>query len=427
VVSRARSAGSCHARRAAVEPVLEDSGPGPPEVTVLGGPAEGAAAPAVEAPPVLRRLLVGLAAVAVLVAAVLGQRSERAPTTSECPEPCLAPDALVLGTALPVSGVLAPLGAAQQRGVQRELDRVNAAGGVEVAGQRRRVELLVRDTRSLPDEAGQAALILVRGPFRPIALIGPCTPPVPMARVAESREVPLVTGCQPLPPVGPAPPRHTWEVAPTEDERARAVFAALRTSPSRRVGLFLSNDRSEAPWTTAGRRAGFDVVGTYRPLGQDWSSAVGQAAAADVEVVVAVTQPPAGIGLWRTLRAQGVEPRSAYASEAGLASAWYAAVGRDGDGTLTDVVHPSLSGRAAPAAVDDAVAAVSTELTRVLLDGLRRTTTEQRPALDAALAGVRTQVAGRQVRFLGDRASRLPVRLGRWEGGRLVPLDAVGP
>ena len=398
--------------------------PRAPEVTVLGGPTGCAPAPGAGAHPVLRRLLVGLAAVAVLVAAVLVQRSEPAPTTPDCPEPCLPPDALVLGAALPVSGVLAPLGAAQQRGVQRELDRVNAAGGVEVAGERRRVEMLVHDTGSVPDVAGQAALILVRGPSRPIALIGPCTPPVPMVRVAESRGVPLVTGCQPLPPVGPAPPRSTWEVAPAEDERARAVLAALATSPTGRVGLFLTHDRSEVPWTSAGRRAGADVVGTYRPQGQDWSSAVAQAAADGVEVVVAVTQPPAGIGLWQALRAQGLSPRSAYASEAGLGSAWYAAVGGTADGTLTDVVHPSVPARAAPAEVDDAVATVSSELTHVLVDGLRRTTTAQRPALDAALAGVGTEVAGRPVRFLGDRASRLPVRLGRWDGGRLVPLDA---
>ena len=407
--------------------MAEDRSPRPPEVTVLGGPPEGAGAPPAQGRPVLGRLLVGLAAVAVLGAAVLGQRDERPPPAAECPEPCLPPDAVVLGTALPVSGVLAPLGAAQQRGVQRELDRVNAEGGVEVAGERRRVELLVRDTGSVPDVAGQAALILVRGPFRPVALIGPCAPPVPMVRVAESRQVPLVTGCQPLPPVGLGPPRHTWEVAPAEDERARAVLAALERSPSRRTGLFLSHDRPEGPWAAAARRAGFDVVGTYRPLGQDWSSAVLQAVADGVEVVVAVTQPPAGIELWRTLRAQGVEPKSAYASEAGLGSAWHAAVGADGDGTLTDVVHPSVRGRAVPREVDDAVTAVSSELTRVVLDGLRRTTAAERPALDAALAGVRTEVAGREVRFLGDRASRVPPRLGRWEGGRLVPLDAPGP
>lgn len=398
----------------------------PVEVTVRGGSAGGAPAPEVQERPRLLRLLIALAGIAVLVAAVLGQRQERTLRHDECREPCLPPGALALGAALPLSGVLAPLGAAQQRGVEHVLARINEAGGLEVAGERRRVALLVRDTRSLPDVAGQAALILVRGPARPIALLGPCTPPVPMVRVAESRAVPLVTGCQPLPPVGPAPPRHTWEVSPEEASRAAAAFAALRSSPARRVGLFLSNDRAEEPWRTAAGRAGFQVAATYRPLGQDWSAAVEDAAADRVEVVVAVTQPPEGISLWRELSDSDVARRSAYASEAGLGSAWYAAVGRDGDGTVTDLVHPSVSAPAVPREVDAAVTTVSSELTRVLLDGLRRTQGLERPDLDAALGEVGTEVAGQQVRFLGDRASRLPVRLARWEGGRLVPLPAAG-
>ena len=215
-------------------------------------------------------------------------------------------------------------------------------------------------------------------------------------------------------------------MAPDDVSRAAAAFAALRTSASRRVGLFLTNDRAEQPWTAAGERAGFDVVATYRPLGPDWSAAVAQAAADGVEVVVAVTQPPAGIALWQALRAAGLERRAAYASEAGLGSAWYAAVGRDGDGTVTDLVHPSTTAPARPPQLDAAVTELSTELTQVLLDGLRRTRAPERAELDAALAGVRTEVAGEQVRFLGDRASRLPVRLARWQDGRLVPLPSSG-
>jgi ABC-type branched-subunit amino acid transport system substrate-binding protein len=141
-----------------------------------------------------------------------------------------------------------------------------------------------------------------------------------------------------------------------------------------------------------------------------------------VQVVVAVTQPPEGIGLWEELRRQGVRPRAAYASEAGLGSAWYAAVGRQGDGTLTDLVHPLADGPATPEEVDDAVAVLSSELTRVLLDGLRRARAPERPELRAALAGATAQVAGTDVRFDRDQASRLPVRLARWEDGLLRPF-----
>jgi len=320
-----------------------------------------------------------------------------------------------------VTGELAPFGIAQQRGVERALAEVDGRGGLEVAGERRPVRLLVRDTRSQPDVAGQEALVLVRGPFDLLGLLGPCSPPVAMVRVAESREVPLVTGCQPLPPVGPVPLRHTWEVAPSEAERAREVLRALRTSPGRQVGLFLSNDRSAAPWLSAAVQAGYGAPGTYRPQGRDWSAAVRQAAQDGVQVVVAVTQAPEGIGLWLELARQGVRPRTAYASEAGLGSAWQAVVGQRADDVLTDLVHP-LEGPATPQQVDEAVTAVSAELTRVLLDGLARARATTRTELAAALTGATARVAGTDVRFGGDRASRPPVRLGRWKGGRLHPV-----
>ena len=395
--------------------------PAPPVVTIRGGPPARLPRPDQPGRGTLLPLLVGLAALAVVAAAVLGQRSSPLPAP-DCGERCREPLPLVVGAALPLTGVLAPFGRAQQRGVEQALDEVAAAGGVDVAGERRQVELLVRDTRSLPDVAGQQALILVRGPFRVVALLGPCTPPVAMVRVAESRQVPLVTGCQPLPPLGPVQLRHTWEVAPGERDRAEAVFDALAGARGRRVALFLSNDRAADPWTAAAARAGFDVA-PYRPQGQDWARAVSQAAADAADVVVAVTQPPEGIALWAELGAQGVDPELAYASEAGLGSGWYAAVGRAGEGTLTDVVHgPAGSDGTRPVDPDEAVAAVSAELTRVLLDGLQRAAAAQRREVSDALTGASGSVAGRTVRFLGDHASRVPVRLGRWEDGRLVPV-----
>lgn len=393
--------------------------PSVPEITVRGGPD--GVAPAAAAAPGRRGVLLAVAALAVGVGVALVQGRESAPGRPACPDPCASAGALVVGTVLPTTGVLAPFGRAQERGVQRVVDEVNADGGLEVAGRRRRVELLVRDTTSLPDVAGQSTLVLARGPYGLLGLIGPCSPPVAMVSVAESRQVPLVTGCQPLPRTGARPLRHTWEVAPEESRRAAAVFAALRPSAGSPVGLFLSNDREAEPWTTAARHAGFGRVRTYRPQGREWGPAVAQAARDGVAVVVAVTQPPEGIGLWRELHDQGVVPRQAYASEAGLGSAWTTAVGRDADGTLTDVVHPA-AGPLSPVEVDDGVATVSAELTRVLVDGLRRTRAAERPALEVALDGAGGRVSGADVRFRADRASPLPVRLGRWQDGRLVPL-----
>lgn len=314
----------------------------------------------------------------------------------------------MIGAALPLTGELAALGAAQREGAERAVARVNEDGGLDVGGTRRPVELAVRDTGSVAEAAAQFALILVRGPEEVVALLGPCTPPLSLVRVAEARLVPLLTGCQPLPAAGL---HHTWQVGPTEDARAAAVFTALADAgPARRTALLLSNERAEQPWSAAAAGAGFSVVSTGRPTGADWAGAVAQAAAAGADVVVAVTRSPEGARLWAELDRQDLEPRSAYVSEAGLGSPWYAAVGRDGDGVLTDDVHPpTTAGRQGPgpARADLAVTAVSDELATALLEAVAAAGSTGRGAVNAQLA---------------TAATPAPARLAQWRDGELVPV-----
>ena len=160
----------------------------------------------------------------------------------------------------------------------------------------------------------------------------------------------------------------------------------------------------------------------------DWVPAVRRAAGQRPDVVVAITQPPEGIALWRELAAQQVRPELAYASDAAAGSAWFHALGSSGEGTLTDAVHAAVpapgggGGRPGPAGADEAVTAVSAELTRVLLDGLRRAGDPTRDAVETALTSATGSVDGTVVRFAGDRSSRLPHRLAVWQDGELVPV-----
>lgn len=331
------------------------------------------------------------------------------------------PDPVVLGSALPLTGILAPLGQAQQRGLQDAVARVNAAGGVDVGGEQRQIEVVVRDSRSLPEVAGQTALVLVRGRFDVAALVGPCAPPAAVVRVAESRDVPLVSGCEPLPPLGPRPLQYTWQVAPDESERAAAVFGELASAGPGPVALFLSNDRSEAVYVEQARLAGLQLTGSYRPNGGSWREAVSVARADGAAMVVAVTQAPEGIGLWRELRAQRWQPERAYSNEAGMSSAWSAAVGADSEGVLTDLVHPRALGGDGEN-LDRAVTTVSDELTRVLLDAVDGSPVSAREALNTSLAGAGGIVAGSPVAFVDSHQSRTPYTLARWQDGALTAL-----
>ncbi|CAN5220137.1 hypothetical protein BH24ACT10_BH24ACT10_00590 [soil metagenome] len=221
-------------------------------------------------------------------------------------------------------------------------------------------------------------------------------------------------------------------MAPAEADRAATVFACLRAARGRRVALFLSNDRPGDAYTQAADRSGFDVVGTYRPVGTDWATAVSEAVGQRADVVVAITQAPEGIALWHELTAQGLRPELAYASEAASGSAWYRAVGPAAEGTLTDAVHPPPAGagrgraRPGPGGADDAVATVSSDLTRVLLDALQKASSPTRDGVNAGLAQATGSVDGTTVRFTADHASRVPHRLARWQAGELVPVPA-GP
>lgn len=357
----------------------------------------------------------------------VGSACRDAAEPTDCGELCVVPNPVVLGAALPLTGVLAPLGQAQQEGVQQALARVNAAGGVDVGGEQRQVEVVVQDTRSLPEVAGQAALVLVRGRFDVAALLGPCAPPATVVRMAEARDVPLVSGCEPLPALGPVPLQHTWQVAPDESERAAAVLRAVTSSGAQRVALFLSNDRSETVYADAARQTGLQLTGPHRPNGSSWREAVSAARAEGAGALVAVTQAPDGIALWRELRTQHWQPQRAYSNEAGMGSAWFAEVGRDSEGVLTDLVHPRALGHdGGSSAVDRGVTAVSDEITQVLLDALDGSPVSTREAVNASIADAGGIVAGAPVSFTGSSLSRTPYAMARWHEGALSPVPA-GP
>jgi ABC-type branched-subunit amino acid transport system substrate-binding protein len=84
--------------------------------------------------------------------------------SAACSGPALpaAPNVILVGVSLPLTGTDAVHGVAMQEGYARAVEEVNAAGGLELAGGRRvPVKLLVRDDRSqtpiVEEHAGQFA------------------------------------------------------------------------------------------------------------------------------------------------------------------------------------------------------------------------------------------------------------------------------
>lgn len=329
---------------------------------------------------------------------------------------CVEPDPILVGASLPLSGPLSRFGQAQRTGIEQVATRINDAGGLDVGGERRQVELVVLDNRGNPDVAGQGALVLIRSRRPVVALLGACAPPLTLIRVAEARQVSLVSACGPLPGAVGSAPTHSWQVGATGAERAPSVVAALGPPRGRQVAVFVSPGRSADPFVRAAADAGFAVIGSWSrgPAGRDgmagWRGPVSEAGVDRVDVVLADTDPPDGLALWRQLRISGVSPGAAWVRDAGLSSAWIDSAGRSAEGTLTDAVRPAATGDP-----DEAVVAASAAATEVLLDAVSRSGSGRRSDVNDALA------TGSAV-LVGAPPGAAPHVVVRWQDGRLVPL-----
>jgi ABC-type branched-subunit amino acid transport system substrate-binding protein len=312
-----------------------------------------------------------------------------------------------------LSGPVADFGGAQQRGIEAALARANDAGGVDVGGEQRRVELVVVDDEGNPDVAGQRALVLVRRQEPSAALLGACAPAVTLVRVAEARQVPLVSACGPLPqPDSPVPVASTWQLGPSPGAHAAAVAAALGPPGSGPVALVVSPGRSPAAWASALAAAGQPLAGTWTrgPGGRaGWEVTAAQVRASGATRVLAVTDPPDGLLLWQAVVQQGWQPRAAYVRDAGLSTSWIRAVGEAGEGVVTDLVGDAGS------TPEQAVEEASAVATDVVLVALSRAGSARRSDIAEALA------AGPAV-LLGTPDAGPPPVLGTWRDGGLEQL-----
>ncbi len=92
------------------------------------------------------------------------------------------------------SGEAAAYGKMDLSGVELAVEQLNRAGGLLVEGQRRPIELVVRDTGALPEQALEGALELFNRD-RIVALIGPFNSDtaIPVAVAAEQARVPMIS------------------------------------------------------------------------------------------------------------------------------------------------------------------------------------------------------------------------------------------
>jgi branched-chain amino acid transport system substrate-binding protein len=355
-----------------------------------------------------------------------------------------------IGASLPLSGPLAGFGSFVKWGYQHAVDQVNAAGGITVDGEKKKVQLVLLDDKTDPNTvANNTTRLITRD--RVDAMLGSCTPALVNAGalVADRNRVPLVTGCDPLEAFKSVKPQwnYVWDLFFDEPELAALPFQTMKNQgldakTNKRVAILHDNGPDGQVvggqlWPAMAKRFGYTVVqnSSFPVDTTQFGSLIQQAKSnrADVLLVDAVT-PPA-IALRKQMASASYTPKVIVIEKGGEPVQFAQALGKLSDGVLVGGYwDPSLS---YPGAKDLGAQfeketgqtqsqhiADSTTAASVLLDAIKAAgTTDKEKVNDAISKTNKTYVAG-PIKFDAKHTAKLSLVQDQWQGGKAV---VVGP
>lgn len=356
-------------------------------------------------------------------------------------------DPIVLGASLSLTGPLGQFGTALQSGYQQRIAEVNAKGGVNVGGTKRKVKLTVLDNRSDPNTTTQQSreLILKNGAS---VLLGSCTPPigVPAALAAEQQKVPFVTTCLPVNAWKSATPSGGWHYSYTmffdeKEQAAKAMEGLAMVNSNKKVAIFTDNEPdgvAERPiYKAAAEAKGLTVVGDYSfPVGTtDFSSFIKDAQSKGAELVAGQMIPPDGIALWKQMKATSFAPKGAFVAKASDGKSWVDALGPVAEGTLSEGFWSPQTGKANSADLmatlgkkypdsfsDLNIAVLGYTVANVVTDALTAAGTTDSAKLNKALAKTDKDYPLGRIAFNKDHSATTPYLLMQWQGSKIVQI-----
>lgn len=360
-------------------------------------------------------------------------------------------DVIRIGASLPLTGPLQAFGTSLQTGYQKAFAEVNEAGGIEVDGSARQVELVVQDNASTGDTAGSQArdLILDDGV---VALLGPATPPltIPVSAAAEQAGVPLISTITPLEAWKGGNPdgwTYAWDVFFDENQMTDTQFqTADLVETNKKVALFTDQEEDGIVmgglWADNASEFGYEIAYQAQfPVGNtNFSSQVAEAKAADADIVIAQVIPPDGIALLKEFKAQNYVPQLLFLEKAGntggypeisggladgtFAANWFAAgMGLDREAEFIDEFSGELGGVNS----DLGTIVYGYSVAKVLLDAIQTAASTDPDAVNEAIAATDAVYPAGRIAFDDDHTSATAAVQTQWVGNDAVMvLDAEG-
>jgi branched-chain amino acid transport system substrate-binding protein len=349
-------------------------------------------------------------------------------------------DKIVIGASIPISGDLAGFGSFLKWGYTHAVDEVNAAGGIEVDGKKKQVELKILDDKTDPNTTSSNTDRLI-SQDGVAAMLGSCTPVLVNAGavVADRNRTPLVTGCDPLEAFKSVKDwQYAWDLFFDEPDLASAPFKTLQdtgTQTNKKVAILHDNGPDGQVvggqlWPSIAQQFGYDVVlnQEFPVAATTFSSTVTQAknSGADVVLVDAVT--PQAISMRKEMAAQGFKPKVLVMEKGGEPVQFAQALGGLADGILVggywdpSFPYPGAAelktqfeqetGQTASQHIADSEAAAA-----VLFDAIKRAGSTDKDKINDALKTTDLQTVVGPIKFDANHTSKLPIVELQWQGG----------
>jgi len=371
-----------------------------------------------------------------------------------------AADTVKIGYVSPQTGPLAPFGEADKW----VIDQMRAAfrDGIAIGGKKHAVQIVLKDSQSNPNRAGEVANdLILKDKVALVLTAGTPETANPVSDACELNEVPCVSSVVPWQPwffgrQGDPAKGFDWTYHlfwGLEDVIANYTNGWKTLQTNRKVGGLFPNDGDGNAWGDKElgfpkplSQMGFALTdpGRFQNGTQDFSAQIAAFKNAGVEIVTGVVIPPDARTFLAQARQQGFRPKVVTLGKALLFPGAIEALGDLGEGLSTEVwwspSHPfqsSLTRQSARALADAYEAGTKKQWTQpigfahalfeVAADALSRAKSRQAADVRDAVAATSLATVVGPVKWGGKgpmrNVSKTPLVLGQWGKGSKFKVE----
>lgn len=373
-----------------------------------------------------------------------------------------AADTLKIGYVSPQTGPLAPFGEADKWVIEQM--KAALKNGVTVGGRKYDVQVLLKDSQSSPNRAGEVANdLILKDKVALILTAGTPETANPVSDACELNQVPCISSVVPWQPwffgrKGDPAKGFDWTYHVfwgLEDVIANFTNGWKSVSTNKKVGGLFPNDGDGNAWGDKElgfpkplSQMGFTLTdpGRFQNGTQDFSAQIAKFKADGVEIVTGVVVPPDAKTFLTQARQQGFRPKVITLGKALLFPGAIEALGDLGDGLTTEVwwspSHPfasSLTRQSAKQLADAYEAGTKKQWTQPIgfahalfelaTNALARSKSLKNTDVRDAIAATNLQTVVGPVKWGGQgpfrNVSKTPLVLGQWVKGGKYKYDLV--